>query len=112
MDDAKRKALIKSQAVKQKQTGEVVIPKGTVSSAKRKQPSKFDRPHKQQMVPLEPVVGLMAEGAKTVTPAKHGSSKGLMKAPSTNQEKSPPLLRDDSKFALEKLSSIISTEDY
>ena len=35
-----------------------------------------------------------------------------MKAPATNQEKPPPLLRDDSKFALEKLSSIITTEDY
>ena len=35
-----------------------------------------------------------------------------MKAPSTSQEKPPPLLRDDSKFALEKLSSIISSEDY
>ena len=61
---------------------------------------------------MEPVVGLMAEGAKTVTPAKKGSGKGLMKAPSTSQEKPPPLLRDDSKFALEKLSSIISSEDY
>ena len=54
----------------------------------------------------------MAEGAKTVTPVKHRSGKGLMKAPSTSQEKPPPLLRDDSKFALEKLSSIISSEDY
>ena len=47
MDDAKRRALIKSQAVKQKESGEVVVPKGMVSSAKRKQTSKFDRPHKQ-----------------------------------------------------------------
>ena len=54
----------------------------------------------------------MAKGAKIVTPVKHRSSKGLMKAPSTSQEKPPPLLRDDSKFALEKLSSIISSEDY
>ena len=75
MDDAKRKALIKSQATKQKEFGE-------------------------------------AKGAKIVTPVKHRSSKGLMKAPSTSQEKPPPLLRDDSKFALEKLSSIISLEDY
>ena len=57
-------------------------------------------------------MGLMAEEAKTVTPAKHGSSKGVMKALSTSQEKPPSLLRDDSKFALEKLSSIISMEDY
>ena len=112
MDDVKRRALIKSQAAKQKETGEVVVPKGMVLSAKRKQPSKSDRTHKQQKVPLEPVVGLMVEGAKTVTPAKQGSGKGLMKAPSTSQEKPPPLLRDDSKFALEKLSSIISSEDY
>ena len=112
MDNAKRRALIKSLAVEQKKTGEVVVPKGLGSSAKRKQPPKSDRPHKQQKVPLEPVVGLMAEGAKTVTPAKHGSGKGLMQAPSVSQEKPLPLLRDDSKFALEKLSTIISTEDY
>ena len=111
MDDAKRRALIKSQAVKKKESGEV-LPKGTVLSTKRKPSSKSDRPQKQQKVPLELVVGLMAEGAKTVTPAKHGSGKGLMKGRSTSQEKPPPLLRDDSKFALEKLSSIISSEDY
>ena len=62
MDDTKRRALIKSQAAKQKKSGEVVVPKGTVSSAKRKQSSKSDRPPKQQKIPLEPVVGLMAEG--------------------------------------------------
>ena len=111
MDDAKRKALIKSQAVKQKEFGEVV-PKGIALSTKRKPSSKSDRPHKQQKVSLEPVVGLMAEGVKTVTPVKHGFDKGLMKAPSTNQKKPPPLLRDDFKFALEKLSSIILSEDY
>ena len=67
-----------------------------------------NRPLKQQKVPLEPVVGLMVEGVKTVIPAKHGSGKGLMKAPSTSQEKPPLLLHDDSKYALEKLSSIIT----
>ena len=112
MDNTKKRALIKSQVTKQKKSGEVVVPMGTVPSIKRKQSSKSDRPHKQQKVPLEPVVGLMAEGAKTDTPVKHGSGKGLMKGPSTSQEKPPPLLRDNSKFALEKLSSIISSEDY
>ena len=112
MDDAKRRALIKSQAAKQKESGEVVVPKRTAPLIKRKPSSKSDHPHKQQKVSLEPVVGLMAEGAKTITPIKHGSGKGLMKALSTSQEKPPPLLHDDSKFALEKLSSIISTEDY
>ena len=85
---------------------------GTAPSIKRKPPSKSDHPLKQQKVSLDPVVGLMAEGAKTITPVKHGLSKGLMKASSISQEKPPPLLRDDSKFALEKLSSIISSEDY
>ena len=111
MDDAKRRALIKSQAVKRKESCEVV-PKGTAPSIKRKPPSKSDCPLKQQKVSLELVIGLMAEGVKTVTPVKHGSGKGLIKAQSISQEKPPPLLRDDSKYALEKLSSIISLEDY
>ena len=84
MDDAKRRALIKSQAVKQKESGEVVVPKGTAPLIKRKPSSKSDCPHKQQKVSLEPVVGLMADGVKTVTLVKHGSGKGLMKAPSTS----------------------------
>ena len=54
----------------------------------------------------------MAEGMKTVTPIKHWAGKGLMKAPSTTQEKPPVLLREDSKHALEQISSIISFEDY
>ena len=35
-----------------------------------------------------------------------------MKGPSTAQEKPPVLLREDSKYALEKLSSILTSEDY
>ena len=89
-----------------------MVPKGTAPSIKRKPLSKSDRPLKQQKVSLDPIVGLMAKGVKIVTPVKHGSGKGLMKAPSTSQEKPPPFLRDDSKFALDKLSSIISSEDY
>ena len=54
----------------------------------------------------------MAEGVKIVTPAKHGSGKGLMKASSISQEKPPFLLRDNSKYALEKISSVITSEDY
>ena len=111
MEDAKRRALIKSQAVKKKEFGEVA-PKGSAPSSKRKLTSKPDRSFKQPKISLEPVVGLMAEGAKAVTPAKHGTGKGFMKAPDTKQERPPPLLHDDSKFALEKLSSIITAEDY
>ena len=47
-----------------------------------------------------------------VTPAKHGVGKGLMKGPSTTQEKPLVLLREDSKYTLEKLLSIMSTDDY
>ena len=54
----------------------------------------------------------MAEGTKTMTPSKHGADKGLMIPPSGSQKKPPVLLRDDPKYALEKLSSIISSEDY
>ena len=57
-------------------------------------------------------MGLEAEGRKIVTPAKHRARKGLMKGPSTTQEKPLVLLREDSKYALEKLSSILMSENY
>ena len=66
-----------------------MTPKGMGSSnpsIKRKQPPKGDHPAKKPKVPLEPVVGLLAESAKTVTPVKHRASKGMKKAPSTRQE--------------------------
>ena len=43
---------------------------------------------------------------------KHGAGKGFIKALSNILEKLPVLLREDSKHALEQISSIISTEDY
>ena len=61
---------------------------------------------------LEPVVGLMAKPPKTATPIKHRVGKGLMKWPSKDQEKPPVLLREDSKHALEQISSIMSAKDY
>ena len=90
-------------------------PIGTGSSkpsAKRRLPFKGDRAPKKPKVSLELVVGLMAEGVKTVTPIKHGAGKGLMIPPPGSQKKSPVLLREDPKYALEKLSSIINSEDY
>ena len=57
-------------------------------------------------------MGLEAKGRKTVTPAKHRTGKGLMKGSSTTQEKPPILLQEDFKYALEKLSSILTSEDY
>ena len=57
-------------------------------------------------------MGLEAEEAKTVTPAKHKAEKGLMKGSSPSQKKPPILLREDPKYALETLTSIMTTEDY
>ena len=54
----------------------------------------------------------MVEGTKTVTPAKHGGSKGLIIPPPGSQKKPPIFLREDPKYALGKLSSIIGSEDY
>ena len=113
MDDAKRRALIRLQAVKKKKSGNVV-PTAMVASnpsIKRKPAPKGDRQTKKPKVSLEPVVGLMAKG-KTTTPVKNGVGKGFMKASSTIPEKPPFLLREDSKHALEQISSIISAEDY
>ena len=88
MDDAKRRALIRLQAAKKKETSDVSPTRTGASnpSTKRKPLPKRDRPAKKPKVPLEPVVGLMVEGAKTVTPVKHRAGKGTMKAPSTSQE--------------------------
>ena len=80
-------------------------------SVKRKPVPKGDRQAKKPKVSLKTIVGLMAEG-KMVTPVKHGAGKGFMKAPSTIPEKPPVLLREDSKHALEQISSIISAKDY
>ena len=110
MDNAKGTAAIRHQAAKIKEAD--VDPMGMGSSkplTKRRLPSKGDRAPKKPS--LEPVVGLMAEGVKTVTSAKHGANKGLMIALPGSQKKPPVLLREDPKYALEKLSSIITSED-
>ena len=113
MDDAKRKALIKAQAAKKKESGDAA-PSATIAinpSIKRKFAPKGDRQAKKPKVSLEPIVGLMAEG-KMATPVKHGATKGFMKAPSNILEKPPVLLCEDLKQALEQISSIIYVEDY
>ena len=81
-------------------------------SAKKRPLLKGDRAPKKQKVSTELVIGLMAEGNKTVTSAKHGGGKGLMVPLPGNQKKPPVLLREDPKYALGKLSSIIGNEDY
>ena len=114
MDDAKRRALIRLKATKKKETNDVAPTETgpSILSIKRKLQPKRDHLAKKAKVSLEPVIGLMVEAAKTATSTKHGVGKGLMKGPSTDQVKSPVLLREDSKHALEQISSIMSSEDY
>ena len=113
MQDVKRRAAIRLQATKRKETDQGAM--GTGSSkpyTKKRLLPKGHRAPKKQKVSSEPVLSLMAEGTKTVTPAKHGGGKGLMIPPSSSKKKPPVLLREDPKYALEKLSSIISNKDY
>ena len=79
MEDAKRRVAIRVQAVKRKETDEGAMGTGSSKPSAKKRPlSKGDRAPKKQNVSTEPVIGLMAEGTKTVTPAKRGGGKGLM----------------------------------
>ena len=113
MEDAKRRAAIRNQAAKRKETDEGAMGTGSSRPSAKKRPLlKGDRAPKKQKVSTEPVIGLMAKGNKTVTPTKHGGGKGLMVPPPSSQKKPPVLLREDPKYALGKLSSIIGNEDY
>ena len=113
MEDAKRKAAIRLQAAKNKETDEGAMGTGSSKPSAKKRPlPKGDGAPKKQKVSSKPVLGLMAEGTKMVTPTKHGGGKGFMIPPPGNQKKPPVLLREDPKNALEKLSSIIGNEDY
>ena len=113
MEDAKRRAAIRLQAAKRKEIDEGAMGTGSSKPSAKKRPlPKGDHAPKKQKVSSEPVLGLMAEGTKTVTLAKHGGGKGIMIPLPGSQKKPPVLLRDDPKCALEKLSSIIGNEDY
>ena len=90
MEDAKRRVAIRVQAVKRKEIDEGAMGTGSSKpSAKKRLLPKGDRAPKKQKVSTEPVIGLMVEGTKTMTPAKHGGGKGLMVPPSGNQKKPP-----------------------
>ena len=112
MEDAKRRAAIKNKAVKNKETDEGAIGTGSSRPLAKRPVLKVDRAPKKQKVSTEPVIGLMAEGKKTVTPAKPRGGKGLMVPPPGSQKKPPVLLREDPKYALGKISSIIGSENY
>ena len=98
MKAAKRRVVIMQNAAKKKEVGgQVPVVTGSSEpSIKRKLPEKQGHLPKKPKTVLEPVVGLEAEGRKTITLAKHEAGKGLMTGPSTAQEKPPVLLREDS----------------
>ena len=100
MEAAKRRVVIMQNATKKKEVGgQVPVVTGSSEpSIKRKFPEKQGCLPKKPKTVLEPIVGLEAKGRKTITPAKHGTGKGLMTGPSTTQEKPPVLLREDSNM--------------
>ena len=113
MDDAKTRAAIGRQATINKEADVDPMGMGLSKQSTKKRPLvKGDRAPKRTKVSLEPIVGLMAKGTKTTTPSKHGAGKGLMTSPPGSQKKLLVLLREDPKYALEKLSSIINSKDY
>ena len=81
MEDAKRRAPIRNKAVKNKETDEGAMGTGSSRPSAKRPMLKGDRAPKKQKVSTEPVIGLMVEGKKTVTPAKPGGGKGLMVPP-------------------------------
>ena len=108
MEDAKRRAAIRNKAAKRKETDEGAMGTGSSRPLAKRPLLKGDRAPKKQRVSTEPVIGLMAKGNKTVTLAKHRGGKGLMIPPPGSQKKPLVLLREDPKYALGKLSSIIA----
>ena len=112
MEDAKRRAAIRNKAAQRKETSEGAMGTSLSRPSAKRPMIKRDRAPKKQKVSTEPVIGLMAEGNKTATSTKHGGGKGLMVPPSGSQKKPLVLLREDPKYALGKLSSIIGNEDY
>ena len=81
MEDAKRRAAIRNKAAKNKETDEGAMGTGSSRPSAKRPMLKVDRAPKKQKFSTEPVIGLMAEGKKTVTPAKLGGGKGLMVPP-------------------------------
>ena len=112
MEDVKRREAIRNKAAKKKETNEGAMGTGSSRPSAKRPMLKGDRAPKKQKVSMEPIIGLMAEGNKTVTPAKPGGGKGLIVPPPSSQKKPPTLLHEDPKYALGKLSSIIGNEDY
>ena len=113
MGVARRRAYIKQQAALKKQV-EGQTSKGTGLSklfTKRKQQEKSNcLPKKPKTIPKS-VIGLEAEAKKTVITLGYRRGKVILRG-KVIAKKPPVLLREDSKYALEKLSSIITFDDF
>ena len=81
MEDVKRRVAIRNKAAKNKETDEGAMGTGSSKPSAKRPMFKVDYTPKKQKVSTEPVIGLMAEGKKTVTSAKPGGDKGLMVPP-------------------------------
>lgn len=113
MDNAKRRAFIKQQTTKKKlEAGQPSKGTGSSVPSKRKHTKKPGHQSKKPKPTTKPVVGLEVDPKKTVTPIGPGKGKGLMKGLITAIEKAPVLLREDSEYALERLSSILTINNY
>ena len=78
---SKRRAAIRSKATKNKETDEGAMGTGLSRPLAKRPMPKVDLAPKKQKVSSEPVIGLMAEGKKMMTPAKPRGGKGLMVPP-------------------------------
>ena len=72
----------------------------------------MDRPPKKPKVTPKSAVGVKAETKKTPTLPILGKGKGLITGHVPVTEKPLVLLHEDSRYALEQLSSIITADDY
>ena len=81
-------------------------------STKRKQQEKSNHFPRKPKTVLKLVVGLKAETKKAATALRLGKGKGFMRGPTPVAEKPSILLREDSKYTLEKFLSIITSNDY
>ena len=104
MEDSKRRAYIKQQAIAKKKQEKSQLLKGTGPanpSTKRKSSEKIDRLPKKPKVTPELFVELKAEPKKMTTPFSQGRGKGLMAGHFLVTEKPPILLCADTQHALE-----------
>ena len=82
------------------------------SSTKRKLSEKVDRLPKKPKVVTEPTVGEIATTNMLPPKLGPGKGKGLMTGTDPITEKRPVLLREDSRYTLKQLLSIIQDDDY